>query len=104
MSHHYSGPTLGSPTEMPRLDFTDLYAFLKPGDRWQVDPDYERAPVCQRETPPGPITAEPFAPEALYELKIDTDATVTPNSARGIASGHRGLSKSEMRLSNHSSS
>jgi len=25
------------------------------------------------ENPPGPTTAEPFAPEALYELKIDTD-------------------------------
>jgi hypothetical protein len=24
-------------------------------------------------TPPGPTTTEPFAPEALYELKIDTD-------------------------------
>ena len=23
--------------------------------------------------PPGPTTAEPFAPEALYEIKIDTD-------------------------------
>src|SRR5450432_4420754 len=25
------------------------------------------------ENPPGPTTSEPFAPEALYELKIDTD-------------------------------
>jgi hypothetical protein len=25
------------------------------------------------ENPPGPTTTEPFAPEALYELKIDTD-------------------------------
>ena len=25
------------------------------------------------ENPPGPTTAEPFAPEALYELKIDTN-------------------------------
>src|SRR6266404_9946218 len=25
------------------------------------------------ENPPGPTTPEPFAPEALYELKIDTD-------------------------------
>jgi hypothetical protein len=25
------------------------------------------------ENPRGPTTAEPFAPKALYELKIDTD-------------------------------
>jgi len=25
------------------------------------------------QNPPGPTTVEPFAPEALYELKIDTD-------------------------------
>ena len=30
------------------------------------------APIRRRE-PPGPTTAEPFAPGALYEFKIDTD-------------------------------
>ena len=38
----------------------------------QVDPDHERAPVCRR-GPAGATTAEPFSPEALYELRIDTD-------------------------------
>jgi hypothetical protein len=45
--------------------------------RGQVDPDHERAPsvhdYLDHENPLGPTTPEPFAPEALYELKIDTD-------------------------------
>jgi hypothetical protein len=32
MSHHYSGPNFGFPHGDARLDFTDLYAFPKPGD------------------------------------------------------------------------
>jgi hypothetical protein len=32
MSHHYSGPDFGFPKGDARLDFTDLYAFPKPGD------------------------------------------------------------------------
>jgi hypothetical protein len=32
MSHHYSGPDFGFPLGDAQLDFTDLYAFPKPGD------------------------------------------------------------------------
>jgi hypothetical protein len=32
MSHHYSGPDFGFPHGDARLDLTDLYAFLLPGD------------------------------------------------------------------------
>ena len=32
-------------------------------------------------SPPGPTTAEPFAPEALYELKIDTDGDAVADIA-----------------------
>src|ERR1700678_3531257 len=32
MSHHYSGPDFGFPHGNVLLDFTDLYAFPKPGD------------------------------------------------------------------------
>ena len=32
MSHHYSGPDFSFPQGDARLDFTDLYAFPKPGD------------------------------------------------------------------------
>jgi hypothetical protein len=29
--------------------------------------------LCFSVAPPGPTTSEPFAPEALYELKVDTN-------------------------------
>ena len=72
MSHHYSGPNFGFPRGDARLDFTDLYAFPKLGDAsksilvMNVHPSH----VVD---PPGPTTAEPFAPEALYEIRVDTN-------------------------------
>src|SRR6266446_5192457 len=72
MSHHYSGPDFGFPQGDARLDFTDLYAFPKPGDpdKSIVIMNVHPSAVVD---PPGPTTAEPFSPDALYELKIDTD-------------------------------
>jgi Domain of unknown function (DUF4331) len=73
MSHHYSAPDWGFPRGDARLDLTDLYAFLKPGDSdksiliMNVHPS-------PGENPPGPTTPEPFATEALYEIKVDTNA------------------------------
>jgi Domain of unknown function (DUF4331) len=72
MSHHYSGPSFGFPRGDARLDFTDLYAFPKPGDPSKSILIMNVHPSAGV-NPPGPTTAEPFAPEALYELKIDTD-------------------------------
>jgi len=72
MSHHYSGPDWGFPRGDARLDLTDLYAFPKPGDAGKSILIMNVHPSVG-ETPPGPTIAEPFAPEALYELKIDTD-------------------------------
>ena len=72
MSHHYSGPDFGFPLGDARLDFTDLYAFPKPSNATKsilVMNVHPSAVV----NPPGPTTAEPFAPEALYEFKIDTN-------------------------------
>src|SRR6266849_1715917 len=72
MSHHASGPNFGSPRGDARLDMTDLYAFPKPGqpDRsvliLNVHPSFGVSPL-------GPTTKDPFAPGALYEIKIDTD-------------------------------
>src|SRR5580704_11132791 len=72
MSHHYSGPDFGFPHEDSRLDFSDLYAFPKPGDARKsilivdVHPSFGV-------NPPGPTTDVAFAPEAIYELKIDTN-------------------------------
>lgn len=72
MSHHFSGPDFGFPRGDARLDITDLFAFPKPGEAGKsivimdVHPSFSVAP-------PGPTTTEPFAPEALYELKVDTN-------------------------------
>src|SRR5438874_9616142 len=72
MSHHYSGPDFSFPQGDARLDFTDLYAFPKPGDAGKSFLIMNVHPAAG-ENPAGPTTTEPFAPEALYELKIDTD-------------------------------
>jgi hypothetical protein len=72
MSHHYSGPDFGFPRGDARLDLTDVYAFSKPGDAGKSILIMNVHPSAVV-TPPGPTTAEPFAPEALYELRIDTD-------------------------------
>ncbi|HWZ70435.1 MAG TPA: DUF4331 family protein [Casimicrobiaceae bacterium] len=80
MSHHYSGPDFGFPRGDARLDFTDLYAFPKPGDGSKSIFIMNVHPSASQ-NPPGPTTAEPFAPEALYELKIDTDGDAVANIA-----------------------
>src|SRR2546429_8626769 len=72
MSHHYSGPDFSFPHGDARLDFTDLYAFPKPGDTSKSVLIMNVHPSAG-ENPAGPTTTAPFAPEALYELKIDTD-------------------------------
>ncbi|MGZ4942334.1 MAG: DUF4331 family protein, partial [Halobacteriota archaeon] len=72
MTHHFSGPNFGFPKGDARLDFSDLFAFPKPGDPsksiviMDVHPSFGL-------NPPGPTTAEPFAPEGLYELRVDTN-------------------------------
>ncbi len=82
MSHHYSGPPVptGFPHGDARLDLTDLYAFPKPGDAGKSILIMNVHPSVG-ENPPGPTTAEPFAPEALYELKIDTDGDAVADIA-----------------------
>src|SRR6266436_3199697 len=77
MSHHYSGPDWGFPRGDARLDLTDLYAFPTPGDAGKsilimnVHPSVHD--FLDRQSPLGPTTTEPFAPEGLYEFKIDTN-------------------------------
>lgn len=80
MSHHYSGPQLGFPCGDPRLDFCDLYAFPKPDDAsksilvMNVHPSssvsVDRSPDA---APTELTTSVPFASDAIYELKIDTN-------------------------------
>ena len=80
MSHHYSGPDFSFPHGDARLDFTDLYAFPKPGDAGKSILIMNVHPSAG-ENPAGPTTTEPFAPEALYELKIDTDGDAVADIA-----------------------
>jgi hypothetical protein len=80
MSHHYSGPDFGFPQGDARLDFTDLYAFPKPGEPGKSILIMNVHPSAG-ENPPGHTTSEPFAPEALYELKIDTDGDAVADIA-----------------------
>src|SRR3954454_10480531 len=72
MSHHYSGPNFGFPRGDARLDFTDLFAFPKPGVPGKSILIMNVHPSVGV-NPPEPTVAELFAPEALYELRIDTD-------------------------------
>lgn len=80
MSNHYSGPNFGFPRGDARLDFTDLYAFPKPGDPGKSILIMDVHPSASV-NPPGSTTAEPFAPEALYEIKIDTDGDAVADIA-----------------------
>ena len=70
MSHHYSGPDYGFPHGDVRLDLTDLYAFPSPGNPGKSIFIMNVHPAVGV-NPHGPTTAEPFAPGAVYELKID---------------------------------
>jgi Domain of unknown function (DUF4331) len=85
MSHHYSGPDWGFPKGDARLDLTDLYAFPKSRDSSKsilitnVHPSVHD--YLDHENPLGPTTAEAFASEAQYELKIDTDGDAVADIA-----------------------
>ena len=80
MSHHYSGPDFGFPHGDARLDFTDLYAFPKPGDPGKSILIMNAHPSVGV-NPPGPTSAVAFAPEAIYELKIDTNGDAVADIA-----------------------
>src|SRR5260370_4633988 len=78
MSHHASGPNFGFPRGDARLDMTDLYAFPKPGDPGKSILILNVHPSFRLDSP-EPTTAEPFAPGALYEIKIDTNGDAIPD-------------------------
>jgi len=72
MSHHYSGPDFGFPHGDARLDLTDLFAFPKPGGAGKSILIMNAHPSATVD-PPAPTRDDPFAADALYEFKIDTN-------------------------------
>src|SRR5437660_7465838 len=72
MSHHASGPNFEFPRGDARLDMTDLFVFPKPGDPSKSIIVLDVHPSFRLDSP-KPTTTEPFAPGALYEIKIDTN-------------------------------
>lgn len=80
MTHHYSGPNFGFPRGDARLDLSDLFAFPKPGDAGRSIVIINAHPSSSFD-PPEPTTAEPFAPEGLYELRIDTNGDLVADIA-----------------------
>ena len=84
MSHHYSGPDYGFPHGDARLDLTDVYAFPKPGGVGKSVLIMNVHPSAGV-NPTGPTIAEPFAPEAIYELKIDTDGDAIADIAYRVS-------------------
>ena len=83
MSHHYSGPNFGFPHGKPQLDFTDLYAFPKAGDASKSILIMNVHPSGGFR-PPGATIATPFATDALYQMKIDTDGDTVANIAFSV--------------------
>jgi uncharacterized protein DUF4331 len=73
MSHHASGPDFGFPHGDARLDMTDLYVFPKPGGPGKSTIIFNVHP-SMAVNPLGPTTREPFAPGALYEIKVDINS------------------------------
>lgn len=80
MSHHYSGPKFGFPHGDARLDPTDLYAFPAPGGAAKSILILNAHPSFGF-NPKGPTTREPFASDALYEFKIDTNGDAVADIA-----------------------
>jgi hypothetical protein len=83
MSHHYPGPDFAFPHGDARLNFTDLFAFPKPGDGSKSILIMDVHPSIGI-NPPGPTTTEPFSTKALYELMIDTDGDCVVNIAYSV--------------------
>jgi hypothetical protein len=83
MSHHYSGLEFGFPNGDARLDLTDLFAFPKPGDASKSILIMNVHPSVGV-NPPGPTRDDAFSPDALYELKIDTNGDAVADIAYSV--------------------
>jgi hypothetical protein len=72
MAHHYSGPDFSFPNGDARVDHCDLYAFPASGGGSRSVFVMDVHPSVGF-NPPGPTTTQPFSPEAIYEIKVDTN-------------------------------
>lgn len=66
MSDHLDAPGLKSPNMDARVDITDIYAFQKPGDPG-------KSILVLNVNPFAPTLADSFAPDARYEMNVDTN-------------------------------
>ena len=66
MSDHLDAPGMNSPNMDPRVDICDIYAFKKPEDA-------SKSVLVLNVNPLAPTLADSFAPEAVYEWKVDTN-------------------------------
>jgi len=80
MSHHYSGPKLGFPHGDPRLDITDLFVFPRPDNAGKSILILNVHPSVGLE-PLAPTRLDPFASDAVYEFKIDTNGDAVADIA-----------------------
>src|SRR5919199_4126886 len=80
MSHHYSGPDFRCPQDDARVDLCDLFAFPKPEDSSRSILIMDVHPAVSV-NPERTTSNEPFAPEAIYELNIDTDGDAVADIA-----------------------
>ncbi|MGC2682660.1 MAG: DUF4331 family protein, partial [Candidatus Nitrosopolaris sp.] len=67
MSDHLDAPGLKPPNMDARIDICDIYAFQKPKDT-------NKSILVLNVNPVAPTYADSFASEAVYELKVDTNA------------------------------
>ena len=74
------GLILTCPHEDCRVDLCDLFAFPKPEDPSRSIVIMDVHPSVSV-NPERPTSDEPFAPEAIYELKVDTDRDAVANIA-----------------------
>ena len=85
MSHHYSGPDFGFPRGDARLDFTDLYAFPKPGNASKSILVMNVHPSAVVK-PPGPSLPSPSRPRLFTRSGSTRTAMRSPTSLTGCDS------------------
>jgi hypothetical protein len=66
-SDHFDAPGLKPPNMDSCVDICDIYAFQKPEDN-------NKSILVLNVNPVAPTYADSFASEAVYELKVDTNA------------------------------